>query len=77
MFKNLFEKEKRSTILFMPEEKRSTIVFMPEKKRLTLLNNIFLKIVLTNLGPKSVDLIFYAPNVENLVFLRIGPKIAL
>ena len=40
MFKNLFQKEKRSTILFMPEEKRSTIVFMPERKRSTLLNNI-------------------------------------
>ena len=27
-------------------------------------------IVLTNLGPKSVDLIFYAPNVANLVFFE-------
>ena len=34
-------------------------------------------IVLTNLGPKSVNLIFYAPNVANLGFMRIGPKIAL
>ena len=40
MFENLFEKDKRSTIVFMPEKKRSTIVFMPEKKRSTLLNNI-------------------------------------
>ena len=31
----------------------------------------------TNLGPISVDLIFYAPNVANLGFLRIVPTIAL
>ena len=29
-------------------------------------------IVLTNLRPKSADLIFYAPDVANLGFLRIG-----
>ena len=34
-------------------------------------------IVLPNLGPKSVDLIFYAPNVANLGFWRIVPTIAL
>ena len=58
MFENLFEKEKRSTILFMPEEKRSTIVFMPEKKRSTLLNNIDTremlyarKMLISNLDP--------------------------
>ena len=34
-------------------------------------------IVLTNLGPKSVNLIFYAPNVSNLEFWRILPTIAL
>ena len=37
---------------------------------------MFLMIVLTNLGPKSVDLIFYAPNVANLGFWRIVPTIA-
>ena len=31
----------------------------------------------TNLGPISVDLLFYAPNVANLNFLRIVPAIAL
>ena len=31
----------------------------------------------TNLGPVSVDLIFYNPNVANLGFLRIVPTIAL
>ena len=30
----------------------------------------------TFLGPISVDLIFYAPNVANLGFWRIEPKIA-
>ena len=33
--------------------------------------------LLTNLGPKSVDFIFYAPNVANLRFWRIVPTIAL
>ena len=58
MFENLFEKDKRSTIVFMPEKKRLTIVFMPEKKRSTLLNNIDTremlyarKIVVSNLDP--------------------------
>ena len=34
-------------------------------------------IALTNLRPKSVDVIFYAPNEENLGFWRIVPTIAL
>ena len=32
--------------------------------------------ILTNLGPISVDLIFYAPNGAYLGFWRIEPKIA-
>ena len=58
MFKNFFEKEKRSTILFMPKEKSSTIVFMPEKKRSTLLKTIDTremlyaqKMLISNLDP--------------------------
>ena len=31
----------------------------------------------TNLGPTSVNLIFYDPNVANLGFWKIVPKIAL
>ena len=31
----------------------------------------------TNLGPTSVDLIFYAPNVANLGFWKIVPTIEL
>ena len=34
-------------------------------------------IVLTNLGPTSVDLIIYAPNVANLGFWKIVLTIAL
>ena len=34
-------------------------------------------IVLTNLGSTSVNLIFYAPNVANLVFWKTVPTIAL
>ena len=34
-------------------------------------------IVLTNLGPTSVNLIFYAPNVANLGSWKIVPTIAL
>ena len=49
--------------------------FLNEEQFLGL--NGFFGVNWTNLGPKSVNLIFYAPNVANLGFWRIVPTIAL
>ena len=70
MFENMFENalklDKRSTIVYFLELRQSSglLVFLSFK---------------TILGPMSVELIFqtyYAPNVANLGFLRIVPRIA-
>ena len=42
----------------------------------TLVNILLFSNWRTFLGPISVDLIFYTPNVANLGFCRIEPKIA-
>ena len=47
---------------------------MPEKRRST---KMLFGIYWTNLGPTSVDLNFYAPNVANLGFWKIELTIAL
>ena len=46
-----------------------------------MFKNMFEKVlltdILTNLGPTSVDFIFYVPKVANLGFWKISPTIAL
>ena len=55
----------------MPEKKGQQNPEMVDRDNILLFSNWR-----TFLGPISVDLIFYAPNVANLGFWRIEPKIA-
>ena len=70
MLKNLFEKDKRLTIVFMPEKKRSTLPNNIEIFYYFPTEDHFLVLYLS-------ILFFYTPNVEKFGFKRIVLKIAL